>query len=209
MLVNRALVGIQLRLFTWDNTGVSGSICLQSPFRSQQQPRLATVCMCVCESLCLKLHHHIVFSVLTTMVFPPVSLTSTVYRNIMPYQKIHSLAKLPRICPVLGSNIKWKIYFCQLTKVFVLNRKLSQPWSAFLTFHNRLYVLWHVVIRGPLPVKTGFPPTRLSRKRAKLFSDLLSAVFERLSYSRKCCRAKLFLEKSVLVCSSPWCLLSC
>lgn len=121
----------------------------------------------------------------------------------------NSLAKLPRICPVLGSNIKWKIYFCQLTKVFVLNRKLSQPWSAFLTFRNRLYVLWHVVIRGPLPVKTGFPPTRLSRKRAKLFSDLLSAVFERLSYSRKCCRAKLFLEKSVLVCSSPWCLLSC
>lgn len=82
----------------------------------------------------------------------------------------NSLAKLPRICPILASNIKRKIYFCQLTKVFVLNRKLSQLWSAFLTFwlwlHNRLYVLWHVIIRGPLPVKTGFPPTRLSRKRA-------------------------------------------
>lgn len=69
--------------------GISGSIYPQNPFRSQQQPRLATVYMCVCESLCLKFHHHIVFSVLTTIVFPPVLLTSTVYRNIIPYQKIH------------------------------------------------------------------------------------------------------------------------
>lgn len=51
----------------------------------------------------------------------------------MPCHKVvffFSLAKLPRICPVLASNIKREIYFCQLRKVFVLNRKLSQLWLA-------------------------------------------------------------------------------
>lgn len=124
----------------------------------------------------------------------------------------NSLAKLPRICPILASNIKRKIYFCQLTKVFVLNRKLSQLWSAFLTFwlwlHNRFmyFDMWSSEVS---PSKDWFSSYMTFKEESKFFSDLLSAVFERLSYSRKCCRAKLFLEKSVLVWSSPWCLLSC
>lgn len=102
-----------------------GSICLQSTFRNQQ---LREAIVCLCDNLCLKVHNHIVFSVLRAIDFPPFLLTSTVCRNIMPCQKIvfsPTLAKLPRICPVLARNIKREINFCQLAKVFLLNRKLS------------------------------------------------------------------------------------
>lgn len=60
--------------------------------------------------------------------------------------------------------------------------------------------------QGPSPWEGCFPSHTASsnvdlasEKTAKLFSDLLSAVIGKLSYSRKYWSAKLFLEESVLI----------